>query len=343
MITRGLIVGKIVDDIAGLKYQIETRNRLQLYDLTKFCEDFFREILNIIYNLDLINLNNERVNEPGIDLGDKREKVAYQITSAKYSPKIKATLEAITDQQKKDYKTFKVLIIGEKATSYTIDDTLLNEFFFKTDQHILDLDDLLKDIIVADIAVLDTLYSIFQKEFRQVRIELEPIDSVGNFESSLYNQLEQVPNKKPLNANKLSEFLDDDDDDGFDDSTVSFNTICALYSKLSKIPRATREFIPIIAERGTKKGFNHMYEEYGILPQVLKNILRLTDSELQSEITILSDSGVIYFGEDYIGDVLQQYITLSDMTLNVIIDWCLDNNVSLRKLFNTMDWTVLDK
>ncbi len=340
MITRGLIIGKIVDDIAGLKYQIQTRNKLKLYDLTKVSEDFCREVLNIVYNLDLINLNNERVNEPGIDLGDRRSKIAYQITSTKYSPKIKATLEAITDEQKNDYETFLVFIVGEKATSYTIDETLLNEFSFKIDQHIVDLDDLLKDIMVADIAILDSLYSLFQKEFRQVRIELEPVDSEGNFESSLYNQLEQIPSKKPENANKLADFFDDD---VCDDSTVNLNIIQELYSKLSKIPRVTRELIPIIAERGTKRRFNHLYDEYGILPQVLRNSLRLTESELQSEIAILSDSSVIYFGENYIGEVLHHYVTLTDMTINVIIDWVLENDISLSKMFNTMDWTILDE
>lgn len=340
MITRGLIIGKIVDDIAGLKYQIQTRNRLQLYDLTKVCEDFCREVLNLVYNFNLANLNNERINEPGIDLGDKRKKIAYQITSAKYSPKIKATLEAITDEQKNDYESFFVFILGEKATSYTIDETLLNEFSFETDKNVLDLDDLLKDIMVADIEILDSLYSLFQKEFRQVRIELEPVDSEGNFESSLYNQLEQVPNKKPENANKLSEFFNDD---GFDDSTVNLDTIQELYSKLSKIPRVTRELIPIIVERGAKKHFNHMYDEYGILPQVLKNSLRFTDIELNSELAILTDADIIYFGENYIGEILHHYITLTDMTINVLVDWSLENDVSIRKMFNTMDWTVLDE
>jgi hypothetical protein len=339
MITRGLIIGKIVDDIAGLKYQIQTRNKLQLYDLTKVIEDFSKQVLNIVYNLNLINLNTERVNTPGIDLGDKINKIAYQITSAKYSPKIKATLEAITASQKVDYKTFKVFIVGEKATSYTIDDALLNEFSFEIEQHIVDFDDLLKDIMVADITILDLLYSLFQREFRQVKIELEPVDFEGGFQSSLYNQIEKIPSKKPVNANKLAELFDDCD---FDDSTVNLNTIQELYSKLSKIPRVTRELIPIIIERGAKRGFNHSYNEYGILPQILKNSLRLTDSELNSEIAILFDADLIYFGENHIGEVLYYYITLTDMTINVLIDWALENDIPIRKMFNTMDWTILD-
>lgn len=53
MITRGIIIGKIVDDVATLKYQIQTRNKLKMFDLTKVCEDFCKELLNIVYRLNL--------------------------------------------------------------------------------------------------------------------------------------------------------------------------------------------------------------------------------------------------------------------------------------------------
>ena len=96
MLTRGYIIGKLVDDLAGLKSKVETRNKLGLFDLTKFSEDFFKELINIIYDLNLVNLNRERNNNPGLDLGDKVKKRAFQITSTKKSQKIKQTLEAIT-------------------------------------------------------------------------------------------------------------------------------------------------------------------------------------------------------------------------------------------------------
>jgi hypothetical protein len=76
--------------------------------------------MNTLDGYDLTNLNNERSNEPGIDLGDTRNKIAYQFTSSKNSQKIKKTLEAITDEQKKTYDTFKILIVGEKANPTTL-------------------------------------------------------------------------------------------------------------------------------------------------------------------------------------------------------------------------------
>ena len=44
MITRGVLVGRIIDDLAKLLWQIELRNKVGLLDLTKFCEDFFKEL-----------------------------------------------------------------------------------------------------------------------------------------------------------------------------------------------------------------------------------------------------------------------------------------------------------
>ena len=97
MISRGIIIGKIVDDLASLKYQIETRNKLGQLDLTKFCEDFFREVLNTTYGLNLKNLNDERSNEPGIDLGDDKAQIAFQVTSKNKLSKIHDTLNKITE------------------------------------------------------------------------------------------------------------------------------------------------------------------------------------------------------------------------------------------------------
>lgn len=49
----------------------------------------------------------------------------------------------------------------------------------------------MRDIVFLQIDELDAIYRLFQKEFRLVRIELEPLDSDGNFESSYYNSLEK--------------------------------------------------------------------------------------------------------------------------------------------------------
>lgn len=251
MITRGIIIGKIVDDFSSLKYQIETRNRLGQFDLTKFCEDFIREVLNICFDLNLKNLNQTRSNFPGLDLGDKKNKKAYQITSQKTSAKINETLVKIIDNDEENYDHFYVFIVGEKQTSYTIDADNAKKINFTHEGNIFDIDDILQSIVVLDIQKLESLYTLFVREFRQVKIELEPLDENGNFESSYFNYLEKKPSSPPLNAVKFLECSTVDA--GYKDA---FQNVLNIYENLSYVPRVTRELIAIIVDKGVKKDAN---------------------------------------------------------------------------------------
>jgi len=87
---------KYIEDITtSLSFiiaNIERFNNLNLYDLNIHSEDFFCKLLNIIYDLNLKNLNLKDKNTPSIDLGDNDKKICYQITSTNDSTKIKETI-----------------------------------------------------------------------------------------------------------------------------------------------------------------------------------------------------------------------------------------------------------
>ncbi|RXM43911.1 SMEK domain-containing protein [Flavobacterium sp. YO12] len=91
--TRGILIGEIVDSLSILNNQISLRCSLGFTDLNKVSEDFFAKLLNRIYNYSLINLNENRSNEPGLDIGDESNSIAYQVTSQVDSSKITSTLE----------------------------------------------------------------------------------------------------------------------------------------------------------------------------------------------------------------------------------------------------------
>ncbi len=61
--------------------KIRLNTALDFYDINKVAEDLSCNLLNVIYDLELYNLNKDKPNHPAIDLGDKTNKIAFQITS----------------------------------------------------------------------------------------------------------------------------------------------------------------------------------------------------------------------------------------------------------------------
>ncbi|MFN3195276.1 MAG: SMEK domain-containing protein [Chlorobiota bacterium] len=336
MLGSGHMIGKIVDDLALLMKQVELRNGIKQYDLTLLCENFFKDVLNVVYDLNLENLNHERTNSPGIDLGCEKNKIAYQITSTKTTQKVNKTLKALTDEQKQEYKRVVVFIIGSKQGSYNaVKEKVSSPLDFKSDNDIMDIKDLLKDIVVLSPSQLEGLFSLFKSQFRRVSIELEVVDEEGNYASSLANIEESIPNKKPITANSYLEYLDLDEDD----SKEEFKNLMELYLKLSMLPRITREYLLIIQKRGTEYS-----EGIKVLPKTLEHVLRLNKTELVLELNLLLEKNIIEIETLDLGnyDCMAEYIIIPNDTLLGLLKWANNDNINLRKLINTMDWSVLD-
>ena len=164
MITRGYFIGQIIDELTAVSHQVQSRAGLQLYDLNRYLEDFFKDILNIVYGYKLKNLNEDRSNNPGLDLGDEVAKVAFQVTSTKTSEKINKTLEKAAKQVGKFPKIY-VLILQDKQGSYTgLDAALVKPFAFTADEHILDIGDVLRAVLSLPIDRLQQLFDLVSKE-----------------------------------------------------------------------------------------------------------------------------------------------------------------------------------
>jgi hypothetical protein len=334
MLTRGYIIGKIVDDMAGLKFQIETRAKLNLYDLNIVAENFFKDLLNTVYSLSLSNLNRERTNNPGLDLGDKSQKIAFQITSTVDPRKIKQTLTILTSEQLKAYKSIKLLIIGKRKQNYNIANELLSKTNFDPTRDIIDLDDLLKEIMVMEFEALDAIFHQFSRDFRKLKIEFELMDDDGNYESSIYNRLEKQPNQFPKNLKKMKEFLD---------GGINKKSINKLYLELSGVPRSSRELLAIIGEFGKLNKGGYLLEDWGILPQKLQRLLHLSDKELNDELLILIDADMVYLGDMELEERMTKVVAIKNRSLNAIVSWTKEDDVSLKTLLNTMNFTLLDK
>lgn len=172
MITRGHFIGEIVDELSSVANQIATRSKLGILDLNVFSENFFRDVINALYDWKLENLNQSRSNEPGLDLGDKVSRIAIQVTSRSDAAKVISTLKKITAEQAAAYDKIFVFVAGQKQGSYTLDATLCNKYGFD-EENILDVKDLCRKAMDLPIDKLQALHRLIRMNVVKVLIELE--------------------------------------------------------------------------------------------------------------------------------------------------------------------------
>ncbi len=296
MLTRGYFIGEIVDDMANLAGQVRMRNALHLFDLTVVTENFFRDFLNIVLGASLKNLNAERSNAPGLDLGDESMAIGIQVTSSATTAKVNQTLGVITADQSLKYKKFIVLGLNKRQQTYAIDQSLATKYGFTTDD-IWDLDTLARKAIDLQIDDLQTLFNLVRSNSARVRIELEVADENGNYPTSGYEMWEQRVNPKVGDGAAFSRFVENQSGDAPDGELIQ-KALNKLGEDLARLPRLTREFLAMLyerRERGQTRRFSDGWEHL-LLSKVQREY---RGDDLEGEIEILRHAGFLdVSGED---------------------------------------------
>lgn len=140
--------------LSRFKVQVGILNASSMLDINVVSENFLIPILNEIYDCDFKNANLFEKNYPAVDLVDKKNKIAIQITSTSTSTKVRETLEKIIKNDfHKIYTKFFILIITSKQEKYKI--SMLNtatqgKFQFRND-NIIDVEGLFRLITSLDL------------------------------------------------------------------------------------------------------------------------------------------------------------------------------------------------
>ena len=118
MLIREEYLKKISDFLAEIEVKVKNRSILRLFDQNVIMETFFAEFLNAIYDYRLENLNFIPANNDSIDLGDKENRICYQITSNGKNTKVQNTIDGFRENEwGKEYDTLRLLIVGAKQKS----------------------------------------------------------------------------------------------------------------------------------------------------------------------------------------------------------------------------------
>ncbi|DAA94712.1 TPA: hypothetical protein CPT93_02365 [Candidatus Gastranaerophilales bacterium HUM_7] len=146
MMNKEVYLKNIAENLALLSREVSILNAVNLYDINIIAEDFFPGLLNLIYGYELQNANHLEKNAPAIDLIDRKNRIAVQVTSDNSSTKIRHTIEEFNKNQAYHlYDRLVVLILTQKK-NYSSRFNTQGRFSFEKARDIWDVEKLIKDI-----------------------------------------------------------------------------------------------------------------------------------------------------------------------------------------------------
>lgn len=295
MSTRGYFIGQIVDELASLSHQISIRAELGYTDLHRMIEDFIKDILNVVLDKSALeNLNETRSNAPGLDLGDKVNRRAFQVTSRATSKKVGETLATVVRHRLDQvYDEIRIVVVGSKQSQYTVAPSLLAQLKFEPDYDIWDISDLCRRSVGLPIEKLHHLHTLVSGEMRRIRIELERPDEDGKFSSSFDGLVESKP---VVVATDGTAFFNNDSTDGLLVTLQQTQDDLNEWSaRLADLPRFTREvyaYMFSIAEDPERPGDAGL----GVNIDLLEASIRYQG--LERELRLLETKQFIYVDRD---------------------------------------------
>lgn len=166
----------ISDKLSTLAYRIMLSGKLNVLDLHIHAENFYRDLFNLVYGWNLVNLNEVSQNEEAIDLADSTNKILVQVSATSTKKKVDTSLAKIDAAQFRDY-TFKFISIAKPADNlrkhiYQIPEGIL----FDPKNDIYDMKSLLVKIHSLEIDQYERVYEFIGKELGR-GTETKSIDS----------------------------------------------------------------------------------------------------------------------------------------------------------------------
>ena len=166
----------IEKNINLLAFRIEERGKINLLDLHIYSETFFADLLNMLFDYQLINLNIYKQNVEGIDLVDEKNKVIVQVSSTCTKQKVESSLKKkIFD----DYKEFRFKFVSISKNAEKLRELEFNNphgTLFSPEHDIIDKRTILNIILSMSIDKQKQVYEFIKKELGN-EIDMVKFDS----------------------------------------------------------------------------------------------------------------------------------------------------------------------
>lgn len=166
----------IEEKLSLLVTRVKTRGKLNILDLNVHSENFFAELFNLIYDYELINMNNVIQNAESIDLIDEKNKLLIQVSSISTKKKVENSL---SKESMKKYSTYTFMFLPIIIDSSNLKSkTFLNphSVSFDPKRNIMDISDILRKFESIGIRKQKMVYDFFVEEFGS-DINIQKMDS----------------------------------------------------------------------------------------------------------------------------------------------------------------------
>lgn len=318
---------KITTLLSIYEVYLQNENNTNRTNFNIECENIFRDLLNKLYNWNLVNLNVFEYSYPAIDLGDINQGVCVQVTSQNSSTKINETINRYKEKGfEKIYSRIYILILGQKK-KYRIS--------IPDHMNIIDFRDIISYIsFINDSTTLLQLLEIINNKFIQYNI---PGASTSFFTSPTpilklakdYGCYKQYLSDLKLNEEEI-------------ESTIS--DVIILANQLLRLHINTRRLILFgIQYRIYNSEYYHDWKSYihfncnSMQLHIDNTILNYSISELNSLNHIFGlddEEGVCHF---YFPDEGRNYCIL-----NEVCNFCEKTRRNIEQLLINLDLTIFD-
>ncbi|MEN6313466.1 MAG: SMEK domain-containing protein, partial [Clostridiaceae bacterium] len=221
---------QISNRLATLIYEVSLQNSISLFDINIISEDFFKDLLNIIFDYKLINLNIEEKNASSIDLVDIDKRIAIQVTSDNSASKIRNTIESFI--RKGLYISYDRLIILTIAPKkrYRKPFQTNGKFIFNNKKDILSVQSLLTTIRSQETSTLKKIAEFLTSEFANSndKIDNDDIEKIEDtVKCALLNYLDGCKSEYRYSSSDFIELtLKSKQADTGEISTTSISKLC---------------------------------------------------------------------------------------------------------------------
>lgn len=154
----------IINSLTWLSTQVAVHNKLNLTDINVHSENFYRDLLNLAFGYNLVNINIIDPNATAIDLGDDGSKFAIQVTSTSALAKTRHTVNKfIENGLYEKYDRLVILNIASKTT-HTVSNVGDESYSLNTKKDIWDIGDLAVMINDLELSKIQEISSFLNQQ-----------------------------------------------------------------------------------------------------------------------------------------------------------------------------------